>query len=185
MSAPDPARPAWLRPQDRVVLVLDDGYPTLKVRHLVTMVASEREVETAFAAVVVCTATGADGDQRVAVVRQRARNAWELPGGRAEPGETPAATAVRELHEETGIRLTEADLTPAGYEWLELSEPAPGPWSYPNDRLAVYRAALPEVVDLGPVLDDVDQPTWLTFPQFIDRCSAAFWWPLAAVASGL
>ncbi|MCD7109005.1 NUDIX hydrolase [Rhizobium sp. DKSPLA3] len=29
---------------------------------------------------------------------------FAFPGGRAEPGETPAETAVRELFEETGIR---------------------------------------------------------------------------------
>ncbi|HTO29970.1 MAG TPA: NUDIX hydrolase [Pararhizobium sp.] len=28
---------------------------------------------------------------------------YAFPGGRAEPGETPAETAVREFHEETGI----------------------------------------------------------------------------------
>ncbi len=28
---------------------------------------------------------------------------YAFPGGRAEPGETPAKTAVREFHEETGI----------------------------------------------------------------------------------
>lgn len=28
---------------------------------------------------------------------------WTLPGGRIEPGETAAATALRELHEETGV----------------------------------------------------------------------------------
>ncbi|HEX2312707.1 MAG TPA: NUDIX hydrolase [Thermomonospora sp.] len=29
---------------------------------------------------------------------------WEIPGGRVEPGEDPAATAARELEEETGWR---------------------------------------------------------------------------------
>lgn len=28
---------------------------------------------------------------------------WEWPGGKIEPGESPAQAAVRELHEETGI----------------------------------------------------------------------------------
>jgi 8-oxo-dGTP pyrophosphatase MutT (NUDIX family) len=30
---------------------------------------------------------------------------WELPGGGLEPGETWAMAAVRELHEETGLRI--------------------------------------------------------------------------------
>jgi len=31
--------------------------------------------------------------------------AWELPGGKIEPGETPDQAACREVHEETGLRL--------------------------------------------------------------------------------
>lgn len=31
---------------------------------------------------------------------------WEFPGGKLEPGETPAAAAVRECHEETGLEVT-------------------------------------------------------------------------------
>ena len=30
---------------------------------------------------------------------------WALPGGRSDPGETPVVTALRELHEELGLRL--------------------------------------------------------------------------------
>ena len=32
-----------------------------------------------------------------------AANLFAFPGGRAEPGETPAETALRELQEETGV----------------------------------------------------------------------------------
>jgi ADP-ribose pyrophosphatase YjhB (NUDIX family) len=31
---------------------------------------------------------------------------WTLPGGRCEPGESPARTAVRETREETGLEVT-------------------------------------------------------------------------------
>jgi 8-oxo-dGTP pyrophosphatase MutT (NUDIX family) len=34
------------------------------------------------------------------------RAEWELPGGKLEPGEEPAACVVREISEETGWRVT-------------------------------------------------------------------------------
>jgi 8-oxo-dGTP pyrophosphatase MutT (NUDIX family) len=37
---------------------------------------------------------------------------WELPGGGAEPGETPQQTAVRELAEETGWRVATQAVEP-------------------------------------------------------------------------
>jgi 8-oxo-dGTP pyrophosphatase MutT (NUDIX family) len=47
-------------------------------------------------------------DGRVLVI-QRARapglGTWTLPGGKVEPGESPAGAVVREVLEETGIRV--------------------------------------------------------------------------------
>jgi ADP-ribose pyrophosphatase len=47
---------------------------------------------------------------------------WELPAGLIEVGEEPVATAVRELQEELGFSVSEADVRPLG-EW---TFPSPG-----------------------------------------------------------
>jgi 8-oxo-dGTP diphosphatase len=49
-------------------------------------------------------------DDRVLITQRRADQAlplqWELPGGKVEPGEAPAAALVRELQEELGVRVS-------------------------------------------------------------------------------
>ena len=50
--------------------------------------------------------------------------AWMIPKGRVEPGELPAAAALREFEEETGTRLTAvplplAKIRQAGGKWVE------------------------------------------------------------------
>jgi 8-oxo-dGTP pyrophosphatase MutT (NUDIX family) len=50
-------------------------------------------------------------DRRVLVVRAEGSDAFYLPGGKPEPGETHAEAAAREVSEEVGIALDPADLT--------------------------------------------------------------------------
>lgn len=69
------------------------------------------------------------------LVFDRFRGAWELPGGRIDPGETPLQAAVRELHEESGLLLP--TLTLAGYARFRLVGP-------PRDEYAaIYTARVP------------------------------------------
>ena len=49
-------------------------------------------------------------DRRVLVVRAAGSDAFYLPGGKPEPGETHAEAAAREVHEEVGIHLDPAAL---------------------------------------------------------------------------
>jgi 8-oxo-dGTP pyrophosphatase MutT (NUDIX family) len=62
---------------------------------------------------------------------------WDIPKGVAEPGETFAAAARRELFEETGLAVPEAELHPLGvhtylrdkdlalFAWFPTTLPAP------------------------------------------------------------
>ena len=50
----------------------------------------------------------------VLTVRKRGTHRFMLPGGKPEPGESAAATAVREAHEEVGVVLDEARLRELG-----------------------------------------------------------------------
>lgn len=54
------------------------------------------------------------GDDRALVVRKRGASVFQQPGGKPDPGETPLEAAVREVHEETGIRADPASFVPLG-----------------------------------------------------------------------
>jgi len=49
------------------------------------------------------------GDAGVLLVLRRELRGWELPGGRAEPGEDERTALVRELREETGLDVEVAE----------------------------------------------------------------------------
>lgn len=47
-----------------------------------------------------------DAEGRLLLVRQRDLGLWSTPGGMIEPDESPADAVVREVWEETGLRVT-------------------------------------------------------------------------------
>ena len=49
-------------------------------------------------------------DGKILVLRQANGVWWEQPGGEPKTGETPAAAAIRETMEETGLAITEPEL---------------------------------------------------------------------------
>ncbi|ANW17093.1 NUDIX domain-containing protein [Streptomyces clavuligerus] len=69
-----------------------------------------------------------DPDGRALFQRRADTGVWELPAGACEEGGDFAGTAVRELLEETGLRVEREDLIPFGC----LSDPAVHTLTYPN-----------------------------------------------------
>lgn len=51
------------------------------------------------------SAVVADDQGRLLLARRRDNTLWTIPGGAMEPGETIVDTAVREVEEETGVRV--------------------------------------------------------------------------------
>ena len=55
-----------------------------------------------------------DGHAHFLMIKRTTRGSnpgqWALPGGKADPGETLAETALRELREETGLRASQGDV---------------------------------------------------------------------------
>src|SRR5262245_11295641 len=60
-----------------------------------------------------------DADGRVLLVRPTYKDYWDIPGGYAEPGESPRAACVREVQEELGI-APPIDSQPLVIDWAPL-----------------------------------------------------------------
>ncbi|MDI3404712.1 NUDIX hydrolase [Streptomyces cavernicola] len=94
-----------------------------------------------------------DEQERVLLVDPTYKAGWEFPGGVVESGEAPAAAGVREVAEETGIRL---DRVPS---LLLIDWEAPQPPGYGGMRLLfdggrLDSAAAERVLLPGPELRD-------------------------------
>ena len=105
-----------------------------------------------------------DDAERILLQRSRDSGRWELPAGAAEPGDSFRSAAARELLEETGLVVAEADLVP----FASLSEADVHTLTYPNGDVlhcfAVCFEARRWTGGLRPAADEVldaaffDQP---------------------------
>lgn len=75
-----------------------------------------------------------DDRRRVLLVRMNPRTGWTpnwtTPGGGDEPGETPRQTVLREIDEETGVRVRGLRLWRVYHETLRSPEGRSIPWDF-------------------------------------------------------
>jgi 8-oxo-dGTP diphosphatase len=108
-----------------------------------------------------------DAHGRLLLVRRRnapARGLWSVPGGRVEAGESAAAAVVRELEEETALRVVPAEL-------VGVVERQGAGVVY---EIADYRAHLADGVDPASARagDDAEEVGWFAADD-IDRLACA------------
>lgn len=88
-------------------------------------------------------------DDRGRVLFQRAETGWGLPAGGIEPGESPAEAVVREVYEETGLRVRPERIVGVfGGRAFRVR--------YPNGDEVEYTAVVFECVVVGGRLEAVD-----------------------------
>ena len=97
-----------------------------------------------------------DEKRRILLVRQfrlpAAKNLWELPAGRLDPGEKPLEAARRELREETGYRAR---------NWKRLATfwPSPG---YVGEKMTIFLATGLTAGEAQPMDDERIECRWFT-----------------------
>ncbi len=105
-------------------------------------------------------------DRRVLVVRAAGSDAFYLPGGKPEPGETHAEAAAREVCEEVGIVVDPADLT----LFSEIVAPAHNRPPGTVVRLICFTGGKTE--DEPVAANEIVELGWFTSAES-DRCAPA------------
>jgi ADP-ribose pyrophosphatase len=95
-----------------------------------------------------------DDNSRILLVRQyrlpAAKNLWELPAGRLDPGERPLQAAKRELIEETGYRAR---------KWSKLAAFFVSP-GYVQERMTIFLATGLTAGEARPMDDERIETRW-------------------------
>lgn len=133
--------------------------------------------DSVFAAMAVVT----DAAGRYAVTYSPRRREWGIPGGWREPGESVVECVVREVREETGLRLDAGSLRACGHE--DFAPVSSGRWPEAGGSMQLFQARIPVVGGLLVAEEpDAVDPRWVSAREFEALSGQQFWWPLVAAA---
>jgi|SRR5579872_1543484 len=100
-----------------------------------------------------------EGTWKIFLILHKQGNHWSFPKGRADPGESPRQSAMRELKEETGldvIRFIQEEPLIEHYTFRRKTE-----WI--SKRVYYYAAEVGGEVQLQA--DEIREGKWITFPE--------------------
>lgn len=101
-----------------------------------------------------------DGDVRILVVHRPRYDDWSLPKGKADPGESDAECALREVEEETGFTCLLGDPLPST-RYVDGKG---------RDKIVRYFAMEPVGGEFAPN-PEVDEILWLARPAALEILS--------------
>lgn len=112
------------------------------------------EFRSQFVAVEAAGGLVEDGEGRLLMIFRRGK--WDLPKGHVDPGETPLQAAVREVCEETGVRVDDApELVTSTYHFYNMH----GRWEMKRTWWYAMKAATQAVVPQTE--EDITRAEWV------------------------